>query len=127
MLSIKKTHLVKVGLEEVHLLGVLEQAGPELNLEVLLLQHKLDGARGVVGLARAGVDLLVELELHVVVGLLGLGVAGEVEVAGLDVELDGFGRDVGDHDREEDVVLLRLGGGRALGPGDCEVECQYFL
>lgn len=109
-----------------HLLGVLEQAGPELNLEVLLLQNKLDGARGVVGLARAGVDLLVELEAHVVVGLLGLGVAGEVEEAGLDVKLDGFGRDVGDHDREEDVVLLRLGGGRALGPGDCAMECQYL-
>ena len=106
-----------------HLLGVLEQAGPELNLEVLLLEHKLDGARGVVGLARAGVDLLVEFELDVVVGLLRLGVAGEVEEAGLDVELDGLGRDVGDHDREEDVVLLGLGGRGALGPSDCAGGC----
>jgi hypothetical protein len=55
------TYLVKVCLEEVHLLRILEQARPELNLEVLLLQHELDGARGVVGLAGAGVDLLEEV------------------------------------------------------------------
>jgi hypothetical protein len=80
----------------------------------------------VVGLACARVDLLVEVEAHVEVGLLGLGVAGEVKVGGLHVELDVLGRDVGDHDREEDVVLLGLGGRRALGPVDYRVNVSIF-
>jgi hypothetical protein len=38
--SYNVTHLVEVGLEEVHLLAVLEQARPVLFLELLLAQYQ---------------------------------------------------------------------------------------
>ena len=101
-----------------HLRLILQQSRPELLGELLLLQHQLDVPRGVVSLRLLRVDLGVELQLDGVVGLLCRAVAGEVEVGGLDVELQGLGIDVGDGDGEENVVLLRVGLGGALGPGD---------
>lgn len=62
-------YLVKVGLEEVDLLGVLEQPGPVGVVQLLLSQYHLDVLRRVVDLALRRVDLAVELELHMV-GLL---------------------------------------------------------
>jgi hypothetical protein len=112
------THSVEVCLQEVHLLRILEQSRPVGLTELLLLQHKLDGARRVVGLGGGGVDVGVEFEGDGVIGLFGLGEAGEDELAGLDIELDLLGVDVRHGDGQEDVVLLGLAGGGALGPGD---------
>jgi hypothetical protein len=55
----------------VHLLVVLEQPGPELLLELLLAQHKLDVTASVVNLGLLGVDLGVKLELERICDLLG--------------------------------------------------------
>ena len=73
----------------------------------------------MVGLGSRGVDLLEEIELHCVVGLLGLAVALEAEVAGLDVELDLLWVDIGNVDGDIDVVLLGFCLGRALCPRYC--------
>jgi hypothetical protein len=54
-----------------HLLVVFEQPRPELLLEVLLAQHQLDVATGVVDLRLLGVDLGEELELKGICDLLG--------------------------------------------------------
>ena len=78
-------YLVKVGLQEVVLLLLLQQARPVLLAELLLLQHHLDIPLRVVDFGRGGVDLGVELELDCVLRLPGLGVAGEVNVCGLHV------------------------------------------
>jgi hypothetical protein len=72
-------YFVKVGLDVVDLLLVLEQTGPVLLVEVLLLQDQLDPARGVVDLALLGVNLGEQIHLDVVGGLLALGVTGEFE------------------------------------------------
>ena len=102
------THLVKVRLQKMHSRLLLHQARPVLGGQLRLLQHHLDIARGVVNLAGGGVDLGVEVEVDVVIGLLRLAVAREIDVSGLDVELDFLGVDVWDGDGEEDVVLFRF-------------------
>lgn len=68
---LRYAYLVEVGLQEVHLLVVLEQPGPELLLELLLAQHKLDVTASVVNLGLLGVDLGVKLELERICDLLG--------------------------------------------------------
>lgn len=79
--------LVEVGLQEVNLLGVLQESWPEFLLQLLLSQVKLDVLGGVVDLALLLVDLTVELELEVVISLEGVRVAGEGERLRLEVEL----------------------------------------
>lgn len=69
------------------LLGILQQAGPELLLELLLAQDHLDVLGGMVDLALGLVDLGVELERQAVVALQGVRVAGEGEGLRLEVEL----------------------------------------
>lgn len=64
--------LVEVCLEEVNLLGVLQQTGPVLLLELLLPQLQLDVLGRVVRGARGRVDLVVELKLEVVRPLEGV-------------------------------------------------------
>lgn len=54
-----------------HFLAVLEQPGPELLLELLLAQHKLDITASVVDLGLLRVDLGVKLELERICDLLG--------------------------------------------------------
>lgn len=94
-------------------------------IQLLLLQHHLDIPRGMVDLARRGIDVGVEVELHGVGALFGFRVALEVEGGGLEVEFDFPFRHVGHGDGEEDVVFCVFGGGAALGPCDCEVKvCQ---
>lgn len=109
-----------------HLRLILEQSRPVFRRELLLLQHHLDVARGVVDLAGGGVDVGVEVELDGVGGLLGFRVALEVERGGLDVELDLLFGDVGDGDGEEDVVFLRFGFAAALGPGYCGMDVRWL-
>jgi len=99
-----------------HALALLQQPRPVLLLQLLLPQLEVDVRAGVVRLGGVDVDLGIELEFHVVGGLLGLGVAGEGEAAGLQVDL-GLGN-VGGGDREGDVVALGVGGRGALGPDD---------
>lgn len=65
-------YFVKVGLDVVNLLLVLEKTGPVLFVEVLLLQDKLDPACGVIDLALLGVNLGEQVHLDVVGGLLAL-------------------------------------------------------
>ena len=60
-----------------HFLGLLQQPGPVLLLELLLPEYKLHIARGVMRLALLDVDFAKELELDVVSRLLRVGVAGE--------------------------------------------------
>jgi hypothetical protein len=76
---VDSAYFVKVGLDVVDLLLILEQTGPVLLVEVLLLQDQLDPARGVVDLALLGVNLGEQIHLDVVGGLLALGVTGEFE------------------------------------------------
>lgn len=109
-------HLVEVRLQVVHALALLQQPRPVLLLQLLLPQLEVHVRAGVVRLGGVDVDVAVELELDVVGGLLGLGVAAEGEAAGLEVDL-GLG-DVGRGDREGDVVVLGVRGGGALGPDD---------
>ena len=71
--------LIEISLEEVDLLGILQQTGPELLLELLLSKDKLDVLSGVVDLALCLVNLCVELQLQEVVALEGVRVAGELE------------------------------------------------
>lgn len=94
-----------------HLLRILEQTRPVGLTKLLLLQHKLNGTRRVVCLGSGRVNVGVEIEGDGVVGLLGLGVTGEGQATGLNIELDLLGVDVGDCDGEEDVVLFGLAGG----------------
>lgn len=108
--------LVKVGLEEVQLLGGLEQPWPVLLLEFLLLQLHLDVLGRVVDAALGGVDLGVQLELDMVRLLKGGGGAGEGDGGGLEVELQVFFGDVGDGDGQVDEVLGGVGRRGALGP-----------
>lgn len=110
--------LVKVGLEEVDLLGLLEQAGPVLLLELLLLELQLNVLARVVDLALLRVNLAVQLEVEVEVLLQGVGVAVKGQARGLEVELEAGGGDVRDGDGQVDEVLGGVGGAGALGPED---------
>jgi hypothetical protein len=101
--------LVEVGLEEVHLFGVLEEARPVGLAELFLLQLHLDVLRRVVRLALSRVDLGVELELQVVRLLERVRVAGEGQALGLEVKLQIALGDVRDRDGEVDEVLARIG------------------
>lgn len=102
--------LVEVGLEEVELLLLLEESGPVLLLELLLLQLQLHVLGGVVDLALCGVDLGVELELEVVGPLEGAGGAAKRQAGGLEVQLQAVLGHIGDRDGEVDKILLGLGG-----------------
>ena len=110
--------LVEIGLEELELLGLLEQTGPVLVVELLLAQLELDVPGGVVDLAVLRVDLGVKLKLDVIVALQSVGVTIEGQGGGLQVELEALLGYIGDGDSEIDEVLLRIGAGGALGPED---------
>jgi hypothetical protein len=99
-------------------LRLLEQTGPVLLAELLLLELELDVFGGVVGLGLCRVDLGVELELDVVLALEGGRGAGEGEGSGLKVDLDIRGGDVRDGDSKVDEVLGGVGGRGALRPQD---------
>lgn len=101
------------------LLGVLEQAGPELSVELLLLQLQLDVLASVVDLGRLVVDLSVQLEVEVVGLLEGIRVSGEGQAGRLQLKLQICSRDVGNGDSHVDVVLRGFDARRALGPEDC--------
>ena len=80
--------LVEVGLQEVNLLSILQEPGPELFLQLLLSQDYLNVLGGVVNLALLLVNFSVELELEVVVSLERVRVAGEGERLWLQVKLE---------------------------------------
>ena len=48
--------------------------------------------------------------------------ASEGEGGGLEVDFEGFGRDIGGSDCEEDVIPFFIMLGGALGPDDCKDE-----
>ena len=70
----------------------------------------------MVLLAVLDVDLAVEFQLDMVGRLLGVGVAGEGQGVGLEVEFEGLVGDVGGGDCEVNVITFRVTGGGALGP-----------
>lgn len=108
-------YLVEVGLQEVHLLLALKQAGPELKLKVLLAEDELDLAISVVDLAVLGVNLGEEVQGDTVCNTL-LGRALEGNILFGDVKSSfGLGN-IGGLDVDVKVVALRLIVGRALGP-----------
>lgn len=120
--------LVEVSLEEVNLLGLLEETRPVMSIKLLLAELHLDITGRVVDLARSRVNLGVELKLDMVGLLEGVGVAGEDETSGLKVELEVGSRDVGNADGEVDEVVLGVGSRRALGPANCRIgiHCQQL-
>ena len=65
-------YLVEVCPQEVNLLVTLEQAGPEIGLQLFLAQDHLNIGRCVVGLGVLDIDVAVELELKVICCLLGV-------------------------------------------------------
>lgn len=71
--------LVKVGLQEVNLRRILQQAWPELLLELLLSQDQRNVLGSVVDLGLFLDDLAPEGKLEVVVAFERVGVAGEGE------------------------------------------------
>ena len=104
---------------------VLEQARPELLLELLLAQDKCDIAAAVLDLRLLRVDLGEELEVDSVGDLFRCRSSLEAKLCGLQVELQvGLG-DIGGNDGEEDVVPLGVAVGRALRPSDC-AESVYI-
>lgn len=60
-----------------HFLALFQQPWPVVLLQLLLSEHKLHIARGMVRLAVLDVDFTVEFQLDVVGSLLRVGVAGE--------------------------------------------------
>lgn len=70
-----------------HLLIVLEQPRPKFLLELLLAQHQLNVAAGMVNLGFLGVNLGVEFELDGIGDLLGRRGALEAQLGGLQVKL----------------------------------------
>lgn len=101
------------------LFALLEQAGPELLLELLLTQDHLDVLAGVVDLALIGNDLGEQLELDLVVDVLQLRVAGEGDLGGLYIQRHLLLGHIRSRDGQEDVVALGIRCRRALGPEDC--------
>lgn len=116
--------LVEVGLEEVDLLVVLQQAGPELLLQLLLPQNQLDVLGRVVDLALLLVDLSKELELQLVRPLEGVRVAAEAEALWLQLQLEVGRLDIRDVDGEVDEVLGGILSVRALRPEDCGTQLE---
>jgi hypothetical protein len=113
------TDLIEVCLQEVNLRLVLEQARPELLLELLLAENKCDIAATVLDLGLLGVDLGEELEVNSIGDLFRCRGTLEAELCGLQVELQVGLWDVGGDNGEEDVVPLGVVSRRALRPGDC--------
>jgi len=111
--------LIEISLQEVNLLRILQQSWPELLLELLLPQNHLDVLGRVVDLAGRNVDLIVEIELHLVIPLERLGVTGEGERLRLQIELQLGWLDIRYGDGQVDEVLFGLGLIGSLSPEDC--------
>lgn len=103
-------YLVKVGLQVVNLLALLQETGPELLLELLLAQHHLNSTVGVVDFAVLGVDLGIELQLGLVCDTLA-GITSEGDGGGGELELGLLLRDLGGLDAHVEVVALGIIGG----------------
>jgi len=77
----------------------------------------------VVRLGVLNVDFAVEVEFDMVGCLFGVAVACEGEGGWLEVNLEGFVRDIRGANGEDDVVAFGIGGGGALGPEDFSGDC----
>lgn len=122
-----KAYLVEVSLQEVHLLLILEKAGPKLELKFLLPEDELDSAVGVVGLAVLRVDLGEKIQRDAVCYTLAGGPL-ERDVAFSDGKrLLGL-RNIRGFDVDNEVVALRVTVGGTLSPCHCskKTTCQPF-
>jgi hypothetical protein len=107
----------------VHLLLALEQAGPELLLELLLPENELDLTVGVVDFAVLGIDLGKEVQGDAVCyTLLGGALESNILLGDADGSF-GFGN-IGSLDVDVKVVSLRLRVGRTLSPCNWRKACQ---
>lgn len=104
-----------------NLLAVLQKTGPVLLLQLLLAQHELNLAVGVVDLAVLGINLGEKVQRDVVCYTLAGG-AGERDVGGGDVELGLVLGDIGGLEAHVEVVALGVFSGGALGPSNCKNE-----
>lgn len=103
---------------------LLQQTRPVLLLLLLLAQHHVDAARGVMGLGVLDIDLGVQLQVDLVLDLFRVARAGEGYAGGGEVELCGRGGDVWHGEGHEEDVLFGFGRGGALGPEDWKASSQ---
>ena len=63
-------------------LSIFQKSWPVLLLGLLLAEDKFNVSRRVICLAMLHINFVVEVELHMIVGVLGIGVTGESERGG---------------------------------------------
>ena len=110
-------YLVKIRLQEMHSLAVLQQSWPILLVELLLPQNKAHIGARCMRLGVLDIDLSVEFKLNVIGSFLGFASAGEGEAGGFEIDLGFVG--IRCANRKVNVISLRVTGRRALSPGDC--------
>lgn len=103
------------------LLGILQETRPVLLLQLLLAQHQLNLAVGVVDFAVLGIDLAKQVQGDVVCDTLAGG-AGERDIVGGDSDVGLVLGDVRSLQAHVEVVALGLIGRGALGPSHCKNE-----
>lgn len=100
-----------------NLLALLQEAGPELLLELLLAQNHLNSTVSVVHFAVLRVDLGIELQRGLVCDTLA-GITTEGDGGGSELELGLLLGDLGGLDAHVEVVALGIIGRGALSPGN---------
>jgi hypothetical protein len=117
------SYLVEIGLEEVNLLGGLEETGPELFLELLFPQNQFNLAVAVVHLGVLGVDLSVQIQGNLVPNTL-LGITGKRDIGRGNVEGGLRAVHIGSLNAHVEIIALGIRVRRALGPCDCKKEIK---
>lgn len=116
------TNLVKISLDEMHLLSLLQQTRPVLQSKLLLSENHLDATRAVVYFTVVDVDFGIEIQGHAI--LVAFQVcAGERNIVLCEFDVCRFGRHIRDVDEEVEVVAGFVGFGGALSPGDYNIRC----
>lgn len=111
------TNLVKISLDEVHLLCFLQQTRPVLQFELLLSENHLHATWAVVYFTVVDVDFSIEIQRHAV--LVAFQVcAGKRNIVLCEFDVCRFGGHIGNVDEDVEVVagFVRVGG--ALSPSD---------
>lgn len=113
----KSANLVKISLDEVHLLSFLQQTRPVLQSKLLLSENHLDATRAVVYFTVVDVDFGIEIQGHAVLAAFQV-CAGKRNVVLCEFDVCRFGGHIGDVDEDVEVVAGFVGFGGALSPGD---------
>lgn len=104
-----------------HLLGSLEETGPELLLQFLLAQDKLNVAVAVVHLAVLGFNFGIQIKRDLVCYPLSGG-TGECDIFGSNVELRIGPGHISSLDVHIEVIAFGVRRRGALGPCDCRFK-----